>query len=581
MQARGGKNGISVNVIAGTYVVFFGLDATPPARQNLLGFAFRRVDHTEVGTPGSDRWLLGSKVFRAIEPAPDLGKGYASNTHPVQSFVWSDYAAKENHHYTYLIHPMYGPHDQRRLGDPVEVTVRTEEDDAGDHAVFFNRGAVASQAYMQKFKTSIRPPEPDNPDHPQTAWLSRGLFEALRRFVLDASSGDQLRVAAYEFHYLPVIRLLRDAQKRGVDVRIIYEGGTEIKYPKKGSGGVRKIVDTQATADNKKALAGPDADFDQGTLIARTKRLKIPHNKFIVKLRGGVPTEVWTGSANFSMSGFLGQANTGHLIRDKRVAGEFLDYWTKLEGDTEPDDLKAWMATHSPDPGDDLPVGTTTLFSPRKGARMLKWYGARAAEADKPWLFTAAFGLNAKTNAMHTRLVEPRDHLRFILMEKDEDNILPALHEQDPNISVAVGSVLGRDGKQREIPGWDLQNWHREIHFRGTRGHVFYVHQKFLVVDPLGDDPLVFAGSANFSEGSLTGNDENMLLIRGDKRVAHIYFTEFDRLFRHFLYRKAANANAGGGAAADDSRFLAVDDSWVDKHFRNGSYQDKRREMFK
>ncbi len=238
----------------------------------------------------------------------------------MQSFVWSDYAAKEGHSYTYFIHPVYGPYDQRRLGDAVEVAVRTEEDDDGDHAVFFNRGAVASQAYMQKFNTSIRPPEPENPDHPQTAWLSRGLFEALRRFAADAGPGDQLRVAAYEFHYLPVIRMLRDAQKRGVDVKIIYENGAKSQQP--------GAVDTQATVDNKKALAGPDADFAPGTLIPRTKRSKIPHNKFIVKVRGNNAIEVWTGSANFSMSGLLGQANTGHLIRDKRVVSEFLDYWT-------------------------------------------------------------------------------------------------------------------------------------------------------------------------------------------------------------------------------------------------------------
>ncbi len=189
-----------------------------------------------------------------------------------------------------------------------------------------------------------------------------------------------------------------------------------------------------------------------------------------------------------------------------------------MESNPEPEDPKDWMADHSPDPGDDLPVGTTTLFSPRKGAKMLKMVWRTRGGEGQARLFTAAFGLNAQTNAMHAQLVEARDHLRFILMEKDEDNILPALHLKDPNISVAVGSVLGRDGRQREIPGWDLQNWHREIHFRGTRGHVFYVHQKFLVVDPLGDDPLVFAGSANFSKDSLSNNDENMLLIRGDKR---------------------------------------------------------------
>jgi hypothetical protein len=51
---------------------------------------------------------------------------------------------------------------------------------------------------------------------------------------------------------------------------------------------------------------------------------------------------------------------------------------------------------------------------------------------------------------------------------------------------------------------------------------------------------------AGFSGESLKSNDENMLLIRGNTRVADIYLTEFDRILRHFYFRDAANeiANA-------------------------------------
>ena len=56
-------------------------------------------------------------------------------------------------------------------------------------------------------------------------------------------------------------------------------------------------------------------------------------------------------------------------------------------------------------------------------------------------------------------------------------------------------------------------------------------------MDPLGADPIVVTGSANFSKASTTDNDENMLLIRGNKRVADIYFTEFNRLFNHYYFQ--------------------------------------------
>ncbi|MDP1159494.1 hypothetical protein, partial [Klebsiella variicola] len=88
-----------------------------------------------------------------------------------------------------------------------------------------------------------------------------------------------------------------------------------------------------------------------GTLIERTKRASIPHNKFIVKVRDGEAISVWTGSTNFSQSGFIGQANTGHLVRDKAVAASVLAYWEMLSTNPVPDDFKAWTSEHSPNPG--------------------------------------------------------------------------------------------------------------------------------------------------------------------------------------------------------------------------------------
>ena len=65
-----------------------------------------------------------------------------------------------------------------------------------------------------------------------------------------------------------------------------------------------------------------------------------------------------------------------------------------------------------------------------------------------------------------------------------------------------------------------------ELERQSGDGFVFFIHTKFLLVDPLSDDPLVCTGSANFSGASLKSNDENMILVRGDTRVADIYLKE-------------------------------------------------------
>lgn len=69
------------------------------------------------------------------------------------------------------------------------------------------------------------------------------------------------------------------------------------------------------------------------------------------------------------------------------------------------------------------------------------------------------------------------------------------------------------------------------------------------------------SGSANFSRASTTDNDENMIIIRGDRRVADIYFTEFNRLFFHYYFRSVVQRiRAGGGSAEDDALDLVEDD---------------------
>ena len=158
--------------------------------------------------------------------------------------------------------------------------------------------------------------------------------------------------------------------------------------------------------------------------------------------------------------------------------------------------------------------------------------------------------------------------------------------ERDRDTRIALGMPLGRDTLGRKLPGWKLDRWLlEEDHFR-HEGHVFYVHTKIMAIDPLTERPQVFSGSANFSPASLSSNDENMLLISGDTRVADIYTTEFFRLFNHFYFRTVANAVAKrqgaepGGAQAERVVYLDPTDSWTDSYFREGTYHSRRRVLF-
>ena len=571
-----------VKAIAGTHTVLIALDCDDASRDGLKGFAMRR-QVAGAPTSGEPKWLRSLKVFKSVVPDPKNARDpedpsqpmrFSSEDHPIQSFLWGDYTAEPDTGYRYTVVPMYGPPGALEPGDELTFEVRTEKELDQGHGVWFNRGAIASQAFARQFGNKApTASEINDPSAPETAWLSRGLLEACLGFIDGTPADDGLRVAAYEFTYPPVLDALAAAQDRGVDVRIVYHD-TLTAQGKDGA--------------NEKAIRTAGLRRTVGSrqvLFPRTKT-QIPHNKFIVRLTGGSdPAAVWTGSTNFTPSGFLGQSNVGHLVDDAGTAEQYLAYWELLRQDPERAAARAGAVALTPDPPERIDPGASVrVFSPRPTADLLRWYGDRIEEATGTVMFTAAFGV---TKELVAPLAGDRDFLRFILMEKPPTEEVKAALTTDRDLVISFGTVLGelytfKDGKpvaRKKIKDFELDKWFLvEDHFR-HQGFVFFVHTKFLLIDPLSDDPLVCSGSANFSPKSLKENDENMLLIRGSTRVADIYLTEFDRLFRHFYFRDVANEIEAKGGEAKGA-FLDETSAWTDSYFRPGAFKTRRREMF-
>src|SRR5439155_9794652 len=151
----------------------------------------------------------------------------------------------------------------------------------------------------------------------------------------------------------------------------------------------------KANNANEKALKAAGLKVNDGITTFKRSKTKIPHNKFIVRLAGGItPTEVWTGSTNFTDSGFLGQTNVGHRVADATTANQYLDFWKLLCGDPDRSKARSGVAKLTPDPRELIGARSIVrLFSPRANSKMLGWYGRRIADATNSLLFTAAFGI--------------------------------------------------------------------------------------------------------------------------------------------------------------------------------------------
>src|SRR5262245_3825365 len=581
-QATSANGNFSVHAIAGTHVVLLALDCADSRRKGLMGFSMEREIE---GHGAGPKWLRSQKVFKSIVPDPRQAqqpvdgaptKFFHSDQFPVQSFLWGDYSAAPDTTYRFRIHPRYGKPGALTTdpSDVIEVTIPTEPEwrPGETHGVWFNRGAIASQKFAEEFGN--KPPTNINdPNDKEVQWLSRGLLEACLRFINDTQPDEALRVAAYEFTYPPILDALKALHDKGIDVQIVYHDTSK-----------------DTGAPNETAMKQAGLPINDQKFTYRRSKTKIPHNKFMVRLKGGTePVEVWTGSVNFTSSGFLGQTNVGKRIADPATAKQYFDFWQLVKTDPERDTARARVMELTPDPVEaPAAKSVTRVFSPRPNAKLLDWYGRRMVDAANSLWFTAAFGVSA---TLVPSIARKRTQMRFVLMEKPAtDAVRKALTKDDiDHVVLSYGVPLGelyamKNGKptaRRRIQEFELDKWFfkEELYRPKNDGFVFFIHTKFLLIDPLSDDPLVCSGSANFSDNSLTQNDENMLLVRGDTRIADIYMTEFDRIFQHFYFRNIANELAGKGNNAV-AIFLDETGTWTDDYFTAGHTKNNRRLMF-
>ena len=582
MRFRSGKVGdFEVFAISGVNTISFGIAADHAGRAGLLGFAVERFDPDE-----NERYVMpGFKVFPSLVPEPDAKTQVSTWDHPVQSFVWDDFTAKPHREYEYTFHPLKGrPKHLDRATPPIRLRVRTEElFSRQEHDVFFNRGVASSQAYARKFGN--KPPDKLPPGKRTKAlqWLTRELDDAILRFIDRAADGDTLLGCFYEFRYEPVARALKAAIDRGVNVRLIVDGKRNASASQPGN------FPRDENLKMLKAAGIPKARV----VLRQAKPNEIQHNKFMVLLKGAQerPAEVWTGSTNISLGGLSGQTNVGHWVRNAEVAAQFRAYWELLSGDpgaTAKDSASAKKQKNAafraavetlrgvPASIGTIPKGVTPVFSPRSGLSALDLYVKLVDSAAVASCITLAFGINKAFKA-ELRDNTAHSHIVFLLLEKKDQ---PNPRSKEAFVAInASNNVYKAWGSYIRDP---VYQWARETNAKrlALNKHVSYVHSKFLLMDPLGDDPIVVTGSANFSEASVRDNDENMLLIRGDQRVADIYFTEFNRLFNHYYFRSVTEDLEASGRKPDDaSLFLAESDAWIGK-YAPGKLRAKRLNLY-
>jgi phosphatidylserine/phosphatidylglycerophosphate/cardiolipin synthase-like enzyme len=518
---------LTARAVAGTHVVQIGIDHDRAAMAGVRGFGIERVDHTS----GTRRWLTNHLRF------DDVGNEWGTNFNPLQTFTWGDYAVESDRIYTYVVHALEGrPGSELTPRHTVSLQVHAERPDV--HGVWFNRGVIASQAYARRFQNK---PPGEVPNRAAWKWLSRGLEEALLGFIGQAVDENwSLHGAMYEFRHPSVMEALRVAASVGARVRLVVDG-----KPEDGK-------------ENRNRALVTAAGIDDLVETWRTKA-QIAHNKFLVLSHLGQPLQVWTGSTNITENGIFGQSNVGHVVKDAGIAAAYRAYWQQLTTNPTPGELNNWVDANN-QLADPWEPGSAVIFSPRTHFTALDRYAASFKSAAKLVCATFPFTLDS---AFADQLGIAHPGVRLLLFEDMGKARAAQALVKDDATTIAAGSFRPADSLSGLWRG-ELKN--------PLSQNVEYVHTKYLLVDPLGDDPLVISGSANFSKTSTNRNDENMLVIRGDRRLADIYFTEFFRLFSHYRLRSHLQLEPdqpapGPGSPVHVDQGLDPTDAWWPRYF--------------
>lgn len=572
-----------------------------------MGFAVYRIDANGKETP-----------LPAVATFPNMQrqKGDTCERFPVQKFYWKDPYARliaertKNRKFRYKIVPLEGKPGAltpmpipQVTSNEVEITSRISDT---MHA-YFNRGLISTQRIARALKNKLAVPktkpgslEVDASDarggllaHLRVgsdvlrASLSGDMVEALNDFVGRAGKGGKLYAALYELHDEELVSLLETSKKK---VYVVLSNAMQDEVKPKAS----LLSEAEKKAKKKKI---------DGNLTARTRLTKtcaeiynrllpnnqIGHNKFVVYVdKSGKPRSVLLGSTNWTPTGLCGQTNNTVVIDNADVAARYLAYWRALAADTKqakanPKLLQGATLRTFAGKGKKIDLGDdgvlTSWFSPntpklRSSSTSTEKRPADMADvvdaingAQEAVLFLA-FYPGSPNVAQWAATAKNKNKKLFVrgcvTNPSASESFYYTLHGMTPpkrkkgektrrkeDMSVVAAQALG----DASAPA----GWLKEILKVGFA----IVHDKVVVIDPFSKNSVVITGSHNLGHKASFNNDENLVMIRGNRKLAEAYTSHVLDVYDHFAWRVQQNDPKQQG----DGYLKTKPEVWQDRYF--------------
>jgi phosphatidylserine/phosphatidylglycerophosphate/cardiolipin synthase-like enzyme len=494
------------------------------------------------------------------------GRHAPSDQRPFRSFSWTDHSVETGDKVRYRVAPFLAgttaPATQLASAWSKRVTLGPAA--SAKNRAFFNRGFVISQfisryldehfpnvdriAALRKFKEQISTKLDDR----IRVFLSGEIRTALLELLDDVARGsEEIYAALFELGDDELLAHLRAL--RGRAHVVLANGSIEVKKDPK----TKKALETSAQARKRDENgAARKALRKAGVDVQTTNRFVSPgalaHNKFLVVTdKNGKPRKLWTGSTNWTTTGLCTQLNNALLVENAEVASAYLAQWHALRdaGSGHPASLPKANGTPTEIGGKKAKTIRSSVHFTRAPDKVdLKDLGEIVRSANEGILFLMFIPgpSGALKDVLALAQAKPKLLVRGVVSE------LPKGREDEKTgttttvrVTIYGGAgpsvdgtqtfdVVQPQGRRHTSAFWAVETTRSQ--FLSGIGHAI-IHSKVLVVDPFSDDPTVVTGSHNFSSSASQKNDENFIVIQGDRQLAEAYAVNAESAWRHYAYR--------------------------------------------
>ena len=420
-------------------------------------------------------------------------------------------------------------------------------------------------------------------------FLSGDVLPTLRKFIADIGPNEAAYGALYELTDPELVPLLE------------------------GLGGRLHLILSTAGDPTKTDPAWDTENHDSrvalhataGEMIDRlfNNNARIGHNKFMVHVGAdGKAKRVLTGSTNWTDTGLCTQSNNSIISTSVSLAGHYLDYWKLLVADTATFPVQADTSTPNrnvqkqplrtadaqPYPADDLADGVVAR----------QWRSPNTVAVSKtdssppPADLTDVFALMraAKEAILFLTFMPSPEGTKSVI------DMAIELGKENPDLLVqgAISSPLAipnytpstKGGPKLPAPSvFSPEGAPKVLTIRAAAIDAHYgdfepellsagfaiIHDKIVVIDPFSPDCVVVTGSHNLGFKASYANDDNLVIIQGNRPLAEAYAIHVLDVFEHYRFRAVLEQRerdriAAGGPAEDPNAaqegFLSTDDTW-------------------